>query len=194
MPSSYSTDSALEPDEQIVGRVLGGQTYDFRILVERYTPKLERYARTYLFTREQREDLLQDIFLKAFIHLRDYDPRRPFSPWIYRIAHNTFINAIRTKSRSPVFSVDWDVVFPHPSAKERADTELLRKELAEQLEGCMDRIPSKYREALALYYFEDMGYQEISQILRIPVSTVGVRLNRGRLLLRKTWESIHPHV
>lgn len=194
MTEPRPSEVSCEPDEQVVGRVLNGGTYDFRIIVERYTPKLERYSRTYLFTREQREDLLQDIFLKAYIHLRDYDPQRPFSPWIYRIAHNVFINAIRTKSRTPVFSVDWDVVFPHPSAKERADTELLRKESAEQLEACMDRIPSKYRETLALYYFEDMDYQTISQILRIPISTVGVRLNRGRLLLRQAWESLHPLV
>ncbi len=194
MPDILPSDSTQEPDEQVVGRILAGNSYDFRIIMQRYTPKLERYAHTYIFTREQREDLLQDIFLKAYTHLRDYDPRRPFSPWIYRIAHNVFINAIRSKSRTPVFSVDWDMVFPHPTARDRADTELLHKELAEQLEVCMDRIPSKYREPLALCYFEDMDYQSISQILRIPVSTVGVRLNRGRSLLRKAWEGMHPLV
>ncbi len=194
MEDLESTTVPYEPDEQIVGRILAGNSYDFRIIMERYTPKLQRYAHTYIFTREQREDLLQDIFLKAYMHLRDYDPHRSFSPWIYRIAHNVFINAIRSRSRTPVFSVDWDVVFPHPSSRERTDTAILHKELAEQLEVCMDSIPQKYRESLALCYFEDMDYQSISQILRIPVSTVGVRLNRGRTLLRKAWEGMHPPV
>lgn len=194
MEDSQPSAVVPEPDEQVVGRVLAGNAYDFRIIVERYTPKLERYAHTYIFTHEQREDLLQDIFLKAYMHLRDYDSRRRFSPWIYRIAHNVFINAIRSKSRARVFSVDWDMVFPHPSSRERADTELLHKESALQVTACLERIPPKYREPLALYYLEDMDYQSISQILRIPVSTVGVRLNRGRSLLRKAWASIHPPV
>lgn len=171
-------------DAEIARRVQQGDRWSFRLLVERYTPKLERYSRTFLFTAQEREDLLQDIFLKAYIHLQQYDPLRPFSPWIYRIAHNTFVNSIRSKQRAPVFSVDWDMVFPHPFSKEKTDVPLKQKELTEELEECMAELEEKYREPLTLYHFEELSYEEISDILRIPISTVGVRITRARAKLK----------
>ena len=175
-------------DAEIAKLVQQGDRWSFRVLVERFTPKLERYSRTFLFTKEQREDLLQDIFLKAYTHLQDYDSERPFSPWIYRIAHNTFVNAIRSKVRAPVFSVDWDMVFPHPFSKERTDTEWKNKELTEEMEQCMAELDEKYREPLLLYHFQELSYDEISDILHIPVSTVGVRITRARAKLKDICE------
>jgi len=174
----------IPSDAEVAQQVQQGNRWSFRLLVERYTPKLQRYAHTFLFTVQEREDLLQDIFLKAYIHLQQYDPGRPFSPWIYRIAHNTFVNAIRAKQRAPVFSVDWDTVFPHPFAKEKTDRPLKQKEIIQELEECMAELEEKYREPLALYHLQEMSYEEISDILQIPVSTVGVRITRARAKLK----------
>jgi RNA polymerase sigma-70 factor (ECF subfamily) len=180
-------------DESISQKVQAGDIQLFGVLVERYEAKLQRYARRFLFGYEDAQDIVQDVFLKAYNNLRSFDPSLKFSPWIYRIAHNEFINAIRKKGREPLSFFDPDTLFPHPVAKEKADDEVQSNELKAMLDSCLDQLKPKYREPLVLYYYEDMNYQAIAEILHIPVSTVGVRLNRGKLSLQKIYSTLQPN-
>lgn len=174
-------------DEQIVVEVQKGDTESFRVLVERYEPKMHRYAKRFLFANDDAKDLLQEIFIKVYVNIRSFDSERRFSPWIYRIAHNEFVNALKKKKKDrnllSLFYVD--VLFPHPIAKETADEETMRQEIKKVLNGSLDKLDPKYREPLTLYYLEDMDYKEIAEILRVPVSTVGVRLQRGKAMLKE---------
>lgn len=176
-------------DEAIVADVQKGDVDAFQLLVERYTQKMDRYARRFLFDPDEAKDLVQDVFIKAYVNIQGFDTERRFSPWLYRIAHNEFVNAYKKKKkeRGNISLFDFDVLFPSlvPTAKETADGKFNRGELARLLEGSLERISSKYREPLVLYYFEDMDYKEIADVLRIPVSTVGVRLQRGKAMLKK---------
>ena len=176
-------------DEEIAILVQRGDIESFRVLVERYEPKLTRYAKRFLFAADDAKDLLQEIFIKAYVNIKSFDAERRFSPWIYRIAHNEFVNALKKKTKErDTFSLslfDFDVFLPHPIAKETAEEGVVRHELKAVLEHSLEKISPKYREPLTLYYFDDMDYREIAQILRVPVSTVGVRLQRGKTLLRK---------
>lgn len=180
-----------ETDEEIARRVQKGDTELFGVLIERYTPKMLRYARKFLLNRQDAEDLVQEVFLKAYVNIQGFDAERRFSPWLYRIAHNLFINAIKRKGREPLPFFDPDTIFPHPLSLERADKDLQEKELKGMLEECLDAIDPKYREPLVLYYFEDMNYADISDVLHIPVSTVGVRLNRGKAMMKKIFSERH---
>ncbi|HEX3099738.1 MAG TPA: sigma-70 family RNA polymerase sigma factor [Patescibacteria group bacterium] len=180
-------------DEAITRQVQQGDTHAFGVLVERYQDKLQRYAKRFLFGHEDSQDIVQDVFLKAYSNLQSFDPTLKFSPWIYRIAHNEFINAIRKKGREPLSFFDPDTLFPHPIAKERADTEVKDNELRAMLDSCLEKLDLKYREPLVLYYYEDMDYQSISEILHVPVSTVGVRLSRGKTALQKVYTDLHPN-
>ncbi|MBI5135488.1 RNA polymerase sigma factor [Candidatus Uhrbacteria bacterium] len=179
-PSDY----AALPDEQLARAVQRGSHFAFRQLVERFTPKLLRYARTFFSSREEQEDVVQEVMIKAYAHIQEFDSRRVFSPWIYRIAHNEFVNVLRKKQRALVFAVDWDVMLPHPISKERTDADILRTELNDTVFDCLKELPEKYREPLLLYYNDDLSYGQISDILHIPVSTVGVRLNRARSMVQ----------
>lgn len=178
---------AERTDEEIVKEVQRGDVESFRILVERYEPKMTRYARRFLFAPDDAKDLLQEIFVKTYTNINSFDTERRFSPWIYRIAHNEFVNALKKKKkeRNTISLFYVDVLFPHPVAKELADDASNHREIKEVLEGSLDQLDPKYREALVLYYLEDMDYKEIAEVLRIPVSTVGVRLQRGKTLLKK---------
>jgi len=180
-----------ETDEEIAARVQGGDTESFALLVERYEEKMLRYARKFLFGLEDAEDLVQEVFLKAYVNIHGFNTWRRFSPWLYRIAHNEFVNFIKKRGREPVLFFDPDTLFPHPLSSDYADREVLTKELKEALEACLDKLHPKYREPLVLYFFEDLNYQEISEILQIPISTVGVRLKRGKDTLRKIYADIH---
>jgi RNA polymerase sigma-70 factor, ECF subfamily len=177
-------------DEEIVILVQQGDIESFRVLMERYEPKLTRYARRFLFDGDETKDLLQEVFIKAYMNINGFDGARRFSPWVYRIAHNEFVNALKKKKKekSSISLFYVDILFPHPRAKETADEQVTHRETKEILERFLGAVGPKYREPLVLYYFEGMKYGEIAEILRVPVSTVGVRLQRGEALLRKMME------
>ena len=172
-------------DEQIASRVQQGDSEAFGLLVERYGRKIARYAKKFLFGYEDAEDLVQHVFVKAYVNIRSFDAGRKFSSWIYRIAHNEFINAIKRKRREPVPFFDPDALFPHPLSSGGPEEDADAEELRSLLDRHIVMLDPKYREPLVLYYFEQMDYREIADVLRIPVSTVGVRLLRGREALRK---------
>jgi RNA polymerase sigma-70 factor, ECF subfamily len=177
-------------DEQIAKLMQGGDSESFKVLVERYEAKITRYAKRFLFDSDEAQDMVQEVFIKAYVNIQSFDTDRRFSPWIYRIAHNEFVNALKKKKKEKnnlsLFYVD--VLFPHPIAKETADDPANHREMAELLEGSLDALDEKYRAPLVLYYLEDMDYKEIAEVLRIPISTVGVRLQRGKVLLKKSVE------
>lgn len=172
-------------DEEIAKQVQLGDAESFGLLIEQYEPKITRYARKFIYNGEDAKDHVQEAFIKAYTNIQSFDAGRSFSSWIYAIAHNEFINAIKKKSRMPIFQFDFDTVFPQPVADETADSETNKKELREMLDKALGKLDSKYREPLVLYYFEDLDYKEIAEILEVPVSTVGVRLQRGKANLKK---------
>lgn len=174
-------------DEEVAALVQRGDVDAFRILVERYDPKLTRYAKRFFFHGDDGKDIVQEVFIKAYVNIKSFDVARRFSPWIYRIAHNEFVNNIkkRQKERDNVSIFDFDTLFPHLAAKEGADDEFNKAEIKRMLERSLDSLNEKYKEPLVLYYFEEMDYREIADILHIPISTVGVRLQRGRAMLKK---------
>jgi len=187
-------DQPTETDEAIAIRVQKGDIDAFGILIARYEQKMNRYAKRFLFDSEESKDLIQDLFIKAYVNIQSFDAERRFSPWIYRIAHNVLINAGKKKSRSLLSSFDPDLLLPMHAEAETPETEAVKKEVRAMLDKGLAKISPKYREPLVLHYFEELGYQEIADVLQIPISTVGVRLKRGREALKKevgTKKSIH---
>lgn len=179
-------------DEQIAQAAQKGDIHSFGLLVERYEAKLLRYGRKFLSGYEDGEDAVQEVFLKAYVNIQSFDAARPFSSWIYRIAHNEFINTIKKKGREPISFFDPDTMFPHPAALGEADGNLNRLELKKIIGECLNQLHPKYREPLVLYYYEDMSYRQVSEIIQIPPSTVGIRIKRGKEALREAYGKLHP--
>ncbi|MFA5954054.1 MAG: RNA polymerase sigma factor [Patescibacteria group bacterium] len=181
-------------DEEIAFKVQQGDTEAFGILVERYEQKMLRYASKFLFGREDSEDVVQDVFLKAYANIQGFNTNRRFSPWLYRIAHNEFINTLHKHARLPVPFFDPDTLFPHPLSNESADRAIHEKELRAALDDSLGKLDEKYREPLVLYFFEDLSYQEIAEVMQIPISTVGVRISRGKQqLLQRSPDLQHTY-
>ena len=172
-------------DEIIAQEVQTGNTEAFGILIERYQEKMLRYARRFLFSATDAEDVVQEVFIKSFTNLNSFDTKRKFSSWLYRIAHNEFISVIRKKKLESIPFFDPDTWFPHPVAKEKTDDDILREELKKETSEALRKLPFKYREPVILFYQEDFDYQTIADIMQIPVSTVGVRLKRAREQLKE---------
>lgn len=174
-----------QSDEQIVLRIRKGDKELFGVLIDRYEAKLTRYIKRFLQNEEDITDIVQNVFIKVFVNLQSFDVDRTFNSWIYRIAHNETVTYLKKRGNEKVSFLDFDTMFPHPFAKETADKGTLDKELEDLMTSSLSLIPLKYKEVLVLYYYEELSYQEIADVLHIPIATVGVRLRRGREQLEK---------
>lgn len=177
-----------QTDEEIARLVQSGNIELFGILIERYEEKMLRYGKKFLRGFEDIEDIVQDVFIKAYENIQSFDAKRKFSSWLYRIAHNEFVNAIKKKSKNPLFFFDSDTLFPHPISKENSNKEANRGELNKIIDKCLDKLNLKYREPIILYYFEELSYKEIADILHIPIGTVSIRLKRGKEIIKKIYD------
>lgn len=171
-------------DEELVELVLNNKTEFFGVLVKRYEKKLLRYGRKFLYNYENIEDAVQNVFIKTYLNIRGFDIKKKFSSWIYRIAHNEFINLVKKNKKEPFLFFDPDTIFSF-AGKDNFLKEIEREQEKEEIEKHLNKLKIKYREPLVLYYFEEKDYQEISDILEIPISTVGTRLKRGRNEIKK---------
>lgn len=175
-------------DQEIVTKILNGDKDAYGDLVSRYEQKIERYIKKFIWNIDDTRDVLQNIFIKAYTYLNSYDKDLSFSSWLYRIAHNESINFLKKHKRLG-FSfgdiVEIDTILPTLSAKEKADDNAIYRENKELLDKHLEKLDIKYREIIVLYFYEDLSYEEIADILQIPSSTVGVRLNRAKAKLKE---------
>lgn len=180
-----------QSDEAVARSVQQGNIDAFGILVDRYEAKLKRYGRKFLARPEDIEDIVQDVFIKSYEHIQSFNTTMRFSPWIYRIAHNTFVNELKRKSKYGLSVLDPDVILPLISAEETADSDTLDAELRGEVSMLVDSLPAKYREVVVLHNLEGLSYQEISDILQISITTVGVRMTRARTKLKALYKERH---
>jgi RNA polymerase sigma-70 factor, ECF subfamily len=172
-------------DEALAALVQGNNQEAFGVLMSRYQAKLLRYGRRFLAQDERIVDVVQEVFIKTYENIQSFDAARKFSPWIYRIAHNAFVNELRKKKREPLMYLDLDAVLAHPSYEFDPAADEERAEIKALMDKGLDALTPAYKEVIILYYLEEQSYQEISDILQVPVGTVGVRLRRARQALKE---------
>ena len=171
-------------DAELVIEAKTGSQLAFRELTNRFWPRLERYVARLAPNSSEHEDIVQESFVKIYLNLQGYTEKTQFSTWAYRITHNTLIDHVRTLKQRATPFFDPEELFPHPISNSRPDTDAEKASIRKVLDEHLSDLQTKYRIPLVLYYFEDMNYKEISDVLRIPTGTVGVRLRRGLALLR----------
>ncbi len=179
-----------EEDEVIAEKVQGGDSELFGILIERYETKLLRYGRKFLANPDDIVDIVQEVFISAYQHIQSFDTAHKFSPWVYRIAHNAFVNGLRKHSRNPLLFVDFDTFLAHPVYEDPKDKEREQEEMKVLIEMGLELIAPKYREILILYYLEEMPYKDIAEVLQVPVGTVGIRAKRAKEALRAVYKTM----
>jgi RNA polymerase sigma-70 factor (ECF subfamily) len=179
-------------DEAIASLVQNGDSEKFGILMERYDNKLSRYGKKFLARSEHIEDIVQDTFINAYQNINNFDTSLKFSSWIYRIAHNGFVNGLRKAQRSALPNFDLDIFLAHyvtedPATVEREDAERIT-EMQNMIEHGLEQLKPKYREVLVLHYIEGLGYKEIADVLQVPIGTVGIRVKRAKETLKKFYQ------
>ena len=187
-------DTTSLSDEQLAKLVAEGDSDKFGVLMERYQAKLFRYGKKFLSDSDNIEDVVQDVFIKTYQNIKSFDTTQRFSPWIYRIAHNTYINAIKKSSIGPLYLFDFDTLVSHTIVDDPIVREREQKEMKEMVDKGLSKIEPKYREILVLYYIEDLSYKEIADILHIPIGTVGVRIMRAKDILKEKYKELNIEI
>jgi RNA polymerase sigma-70 factor, ECF subfamily len=167
-----------DSDGILVQRWREGDSRAFAILLGRYEKPVFNAALRMLRNPEDARDVAQTVFLKAYEHLGDYDPKYRFYSWIYRIALNESINALNGRKRLvPILGDEVD-------ERRGTDEELESEQVSHRVQAALMTIKPDYRAVIVLKHFLDMSYEDIGQILELPEKTVKSRLFTGRQLLK----------
>ena len=175
---------SLPPSDAEVVKMTLRDPNQYGLLVERYETKLKRYIlRLGVRVHDDQLDVLQEIFIKAYRNLNSFDTSLSFSSWIYRIAHNEAISFYRKKKVRPEghLVADSDEVLSFISSSIKGpDVQFDQNLNAQQVNEALKMLDVKYRQPLILRFFEHKEYDEISDILQIPIGSVGTLIHRGK--------------
>lgn len=179
-------DGSQQKDEEIVSLIQSGKVGFFGILIKRYEKKIERYARKFLSNTEDINDVLQDIFIKVYTNIQSFDTTRKFSSWLYRIAHNELVNNLKKQKKRTLPLLNLDTFFPYDFShnNNNLNQKIDGQEMEKKLDRCLNQLEPKYREPIILYYLEELTYEEIADVMQIPISTVGVRIKRAKKIIK----------
>ncbi|HSH45875.1 MAG TPA: sigma-70 family RNA polymerase sigma factor [Longimicrobiales bacterium] len=188
-------DYAQLSDKDVIGYAQQGRESAFRELIRRYERPVFSVIYRMIHDRELAEDLAQDTFIKVLNALDRYDPAYKFSSWIFKIAHNTTVDHVR-KKRLKTLSLDGS---PHARTQEQVEATSFAavdtaetpeeytssKEMGGEIETALADLRTEYREAIILWHVEGRPYDEIAEIMDLPLGTVKTFIHRGRNELRK---------
>jgi RNA polymerase sigma-70 factor (ECF subfamily) len=178
-------------DIELINRALSGDQQAYCDILKRYRAPLYNLLYRMVRDKMETEDLVQEAFIKAFGSLDTFNDEYAFSTWLYKIAINNCIDHFRKRKLKtfsldkPIDSQDGEIRREFPDATYQPDKALLSKEKDKLIEEAIQSLPEKYRISIVLRHSEDKSYEEISEILKIPLGTVKARIFRAREMLKK---------
>jgi RNA polymerase sigma-70 factor (ECF subfamily) len=190
-------------DNELMGRLKaatqGELMRGFEILVGRHKNAIVSFLFRYTGDFRTAEDLAQEAFLRVFKKIQDFDSRAKFSTWLYTIASNLAKDEFKRRSRHPARSLDWksgaDTTRDMPQAK--ADTtssvpeaRLVKDEVRLNVNRALDLLEAHDREILVLKDVQGLSYEEIAEILGLPMGTVKSRISRARTAFKDVWKKM----
>jgi RNA polymerase sigma-70 factor (ECF subfamily) len=193
--SAPSPPGAEPPDDkELVARARKGDEAAYRELLERFRRPVFSLIYRMIGDREQAEDLAQESFVKAFNNLDSYNPNYRFSSWLFKIANNHAIDHLR-RARLPTVSIHGSPHAVDPEREEETrivletqdespEQEFLALELGSEIEQAISKLRPEYRTAVILRHVENRPYEEIAEIMDVPIGTVKTFLHRARAELR----------
>ena len=181
VPDRYPPGPAREDERALALRALAGDRQALGSLVSSYAGSVRRLTRAILGNRDDADDAAQDALLAALVKLDQYDPDRPFGPWLLRIVTNAAIDRRRRRAVRNGAVLDEHLASPRPLP----DAEAERRALGERLECALRELPERYRVALVLFEVEGYSQAEIAHILGIPPGTVRSAVFHARRRLRR---------
>jgi RNA polymerase sigma-70 factor, ECF subfamily len=186
MAQPYEEKEQDPSDAVLVLRARAGDEAAFAGLVRRYERALFNYIRRIVGNAADAEDLFQDVFLRVFSNLNGFDVKKPFRPWLYRIATNRCRDHLRYRKLRRTLSLSYapeagvaTLAERVPASNPDPSVAAAEGELQERLEGALAALPLKHRTVFIMARYDGMPYEEIAASLGIPVGTVKSRMNKA---------------
>tara|TARA_Y100000994_G_scaffold137693_1_gene112860 strand:+ start:632 stop:1216 length:585 start_codon:yes stop_codon:yes gene_type:complete len=182
-------DKTLLTDEELILAFQNGDRDAFNHIVERYKNKLTNFLYRFTYDIEAAQDLAQDTLLKVYINKDSYKEIAKFSTWIYTIASNLAKTELRKNKRRKTYAVsdlstdDREFVL-HRSDEDSFEDEEDTLVSGQILQKCLNELDTEFKNIIILRDIQELSYDEISKILKIPLGTVKSRINRGRFKLK----------
>ena len=178
----------LYTDEMLISRFQSGDENAYVELVNRYKDKLTNFVFYFLKDEEHSEDIVQETFIRLYEKKHYYKEIAKFSTWIYTIARNLANTELRKKSRTKImylsqmsnYKKDYDLKSSDPELNKNIENEFLMKEI----HAAIDKLPENYKSVIILRDIQGLDYEQISNIIGVPLGTVKSRINRARLQLQ----------
>lgn len=184
-----------DPDIRLMVRVRADDQAAFAELVEKYQNRLVGVMNHLVGHPQEAEDLAQEVFLRVYRTRHKYSPKAKFSTWLFTIANNLAMNAIRNRKRRqaiPLSVSESGGIGPQATDTAPPPTHALhQQELAAVIRRALDDLPDRHRVAVVLNKFEDMGYAEIGEVMGLGVKAVKSLLSRARGKLR---DALQPYI
>jgi len=183
-------DCSQHSDTDIVALISNWDIDAYYCVVEKYEQKLMKYIlRITSVDKEDAENILQEVFIKAYRNINSYNAKYSFSSWIYRIAHNHSLDFYRKYKNKLKVSLDWDDeeywgLLNMFDSWENIEANMVSKELIWKIKAILQTLDLKYKDILILKFLEEKNYDEISDILKIPTWTVATLINRWKQQFR----------
>jgi RNA polymerase sigma factor (sigma-70 family) len=185
-----------EDDQILIKKALAGNESAYRVLLNRHKEAIYRLILKIVRNQEEAKDLVQETFMKAFGSLSSYKCQYRFTTWLYKIAANSCIDFLRKRRLvsvsldQPLETKDGEVTIELPDWTYNPEADWASRQKSLSIDTAIDSLPKKYREVIVLRHKQDKSYEEIAQILDIPVGTVKARIFRARELLKKKLKSL----
>lgn len=185
-------DIQKKKDEEIIKYILESPDY-YSVIISRYENKLRNYVlRISNTSRDEAEDLLQDIFIAVYQNLNSFNQNLSFSSWIYRISHNHVVNYWKKNKKHERVSIEQNLFFVETIFNENSiELEINNSLNNKEINQAFSEMDKKYREILILKFLENKDYQEISDILQKPMGSVATLINRGKKNFIQEYKKIH---
>jgi len=189
-PTEVATSQEPLSDEEVVTRVLAGETGMFEIIMRRHNQLLYRVARAILRNDGEAEDVMQDAYVRAYEHLGQFAAKAKFSTWLTRIAVHEALSRQRRGNRyqelEPMSEREGDPMDRFASMAPNPEQQTSNTEVRRLLEDAVEKLPDAYRTVFMLREVEEMSTTDAAEALEITEENVKVRLHRARALLRKS--------
>jgi len=176
----------MHEDRIFVERILDGDEYAFERLIRNYQRLVSHIVFRMVNNQTDREDICQDVFVKVYKNLKGFRFDSKLSTWIGRITYNGCINYLE-KKKIPLYDDITDETKDfeqNPSYEPGPDKILEKKDISEMLKEEIEKLPTTYRAVITLYHLDEMSYNEISDIMKLPEGTVKSYLFRARKMLK----------
>lgn len=166
-------------DDEIISRMKRGDIDAFEMLITRYEIGLLRHICIMTQDSDMAQDICQDAFVRAYLNINKYDAKYSFSTWLYGIAVNRALDYLRKKRSICLDSI------PEIKVESNLEEKLVLKDTAELVRRAVAKLPLKYQMVVSLYYWRQFQYQEIAEILNVPMNTVKTWLRRAKAELKE---------